>query len=36
MTGSLGPMVPLAPGDEIQVGVSRIGAVSTRLLPISG
>lgn len=33
MTGSLGPMVPLAAGDEIQVGVSRLGAVSTRLPP---
>ena len=33
MTGSLGPMVPLSPGDEIQVGVGRIGTVSTRLAP---
>lgn len=31
MTGSLGPMVPLAPGDEIQVAVSRLGVVSTKL-----
>lgn len=31
MTGSLGPMVPLTPGDEVQVAVDNLGAVSTRL-----
>ncbi len=33
MTGSLGPMVPLAPGDEVQVAVKNMGAVSTVLAP---
>lgn len=31
MTGSLGPMAPLAPGDEIQVEVGPLGTVSTKL-----
>ena len=36
MTGSLGPMVPLTPGDEIRVGVKSLGWVSTRLPTADG
>lgn len=36
MTGSLGPMVALAPGDEIRAELNPIGTVSTKLLPADG
>ena len=32
MTGSLGPMVALAPGDEIRAELNPIGTVSTKLV----
>ena len=31
MTGSLGPMVPIAPGDEVFADMGALGTVSTRL-----
>ena len=34
MTGALGPMVPIAPGDEIRAELKPIGSVSTRLEPV--
>lgn len=33
MTGALGPMVPIAPGDEIRAELSPVGTVSARLQP---
>ena len=34
MTGALGPMVPIAPGDEIRADLDPIGSVSARLQPV--
>ncbi len=36
MTGSLGPMVTLALGDEIRAELNPIGTVSTTLLSADG
>ena len=33
MTGALGPMVPIAPGDEIRAELNPLGTVSARLQP---
>ena len=36
MTGALGPMVPITPGDEIRADLNPIGSVSARLEPVEG
>ena len=36
MTGSLGPMVTLAPGDEIRAELNPIGTVTTKLQTADG